>query len=40
MLEKNKKVLDLIIEQLMKNKVLDQRDLAKIASVTKFKSKV
>ena len=40
LLNKNKNVLDMIIEQLMKNKVLDQRDLAKIASVTKFKSKV
>jgi hypothetical protein len=34
MLNKNKKVLDMIIDQLMKNKVLDQTDLAKIASLT------
>ena len=34
MLNKNKKVLDMIIDQLMKNKVLDQTDLAKIARLT------
>ena len=34
MLNKNKNVLDMIIEQLMKNKVLDQQDLANIAKLT------
>ena len=35
MLNKNKNILDMIVDQLMKNKVLDQRDLFYIVSLLK-----